>query len=184
MNTLDRWLQRLRIRQALPWIPADAHLLDVGCADGALFSVARGRVRSGVGVDLVGTEQWPEGPYDRRSGRFPDVVGEETFDAVTMLAVVEHVPEDELKEWAAALPALLREQGRLIITTPAPLVDHLLHVAIRLRILDGMEAEQHHGFDPDDVPRIFTSMGLRLVHRARFELGLNHVFVFERVAGG
>jgi SAM-dependent methyltransferase len=154
-------------------------VLDVGCADGALFRVGKHRIPSGVGIDTVASEAWVDGGYERRTGAFPDAVhpGEE-FDAILMLAVVEHVPESELKRWADAVPEILRPGGRLVITAPSPLVDHILHVGVRLRLLDGMEAHQHHGFDPGDVPGVFSVPALRLEHRRRFELGLNNLFVF------
>ena len=44
-----------------------------------------------------------------------------------------------------------------------------------------MEAEQHYGFEPDDVGaadgRVPAST---LVEQATFQAGLNHLFVFER----
>ncbi len=158
-------------------------MLDVGCADGALFRHGRPRIGSGVGIDVRPTEAWVDGPYERRMGRFPDAVRpEERFDAVVMLAVVEHVPAAEIAEWAAAVPRLLRPGGRLVITVPSPVVDHILHAGIRLRLLDGMEAHEHHGFDPGDVPSLFSVPGLTLDRRRRFELGFNHLFVFSATA--
>ena len=180
MNTLDRYIQRRRVDAALPWIPAGAHVLDVGCADGALFRLGASRIGSGVGVDSRDDgEEWVDGPYERRTGRFPDVIrADERFDTIVMLAVVEHVHDAELKEWAAAVERLLVPNGRLVVTTPSPVVDHLLAIGIRLRLLDGMEAHEHHGFDPREVPTIFSSDRLRLERWRRFELGLNHLFVF------
>src|SRR5688500_14614060 len=104
MNSLDHHLQRRRIAAALPWIPIGGHVLDVGCADGALFRLAGSRIASGVGVDTRDGDSWVEGSYVRRTGRFPDVIrSEERFDAVVMLAVVEHVFDDELAQWAKAV---------------------------------------------------------------------------------
>ncbi|MDQ3573339.1 MAG: methyltransferase domain-containing protein [Actinomycetota bacterium] len=158
-------------------------MLDVGCADGALFSLGGSRIASGVGIDSRDSEESSDGDYERRTGRFPDVLrAGERFDAVVMLAVVEHISNDELSRWAKEIPHILRPGGRLIITTPSPLVDHILHLGIRLRLLDGMEAHEHHGFDPRDVPTIFSVPGLRLERRGRFELGLNHLFVFTTTA--
>jgi 2-polyprenyl-3-methyl-5-hydroxy-6-metoxy-1,4-benzoquinol methylase len=176
---LDVYLQRLRIEAALPWIPSGGHVLDVGCADGALFRLGRSRFSSGVGIDLLDSQAWVEGEYERRTGCFPDVlVDGERFDAVVMLAVVEHVSDGELNRWAQAVPQILSKGGRLIITTPAPMVDHILAAGMRLRLLHGMEVHQHHGFDPGDVPKIFSCSGLSLESWRRFELRLNHLFVF------
>jgi 2-polyprenyl-3-methyl-5-hydroxy-6-metoxy-1,4-benzoquinol methylase len=182
VKAADRALQRRRIAQAVPWIPAGSHVLDVGCADGALFRQRRSPIRSGVGIDLVEPNTWPDGDFERRTGSFPDVVrDDETFDAVVMLAVIEHVSESALAAWAGACARLLRPGGRLILTVPSPAVDTLLHVGMRLRLLDGIEAHQHHGFQPSQLPGIFGPAGLTLERLHRFQFGLNNLFVFSRV---
>ena len=181
MRLLDRVLQQWRIAKARPWIERGSHVLDVGCFDGALFRKAGDAVRSGVGIDIVRPGSWPPGPYELRLGQFPEAVkDDEIFDGIVMLALVEHILDDQLEQWSKVVPELLRPHGRLIITTPSPIVDPVLEAGIRLRLLDGMEFGQHHGFDPRSVPMIFESERLRLVHRERFQLGLNHLFVFER----
>ena len=181
MKALDRELQRQRIAKALPFIPTGSSVLDIGCSHGAFFAAAGDRVETGVGIDLQKPDSWVDGPYELRVGEFPDVLEPgETFDAIVALAVVEHVPREGLEIWAKAIPDLLTPGGRLIMTTPSPKVDEILHVLIKLRILDGMEAHEHYGFDPRTVPEIFGSDALVLEKRARFQLGLNHLFVFRR----
>lgn len=183
MKRLDYYLQRQRIAVAREWIPFGSHVLDVGCGDGALFRLHGGRIASGVGIDTLDSPVWPDGEYERRTGCFPDAVhAGEQFDAVVMLAVVEHLTDSDLRQWAEAVPRVLRPEGRLIITTPSPLVDHILHWAIRLRLLDGMEAHQHHGFDPRGLPAIFSTPRWTLERWRRFELGLNHLVVFSTTA--
>jgi 2-polyprenyl-3-methyl-5-hydroxy-6-metoxy-1,4-benzoquinol methylase len=179
LTPADRLLQRWRIRKALPWIPTGARVLDVGCADGALVRLSDGRIASAVGIDPAATTR-TDGTFESRTGTFPAAVrDDETFDAIVMLAVVEHVPADELAIWATACWRLLRPDGRLVITVPSPTVDHLLHVGMRLHLLAGMDAHHHHGFSPDDVPGIFAGQ-LTLLYRSRFQLGLNNRFVFRR----
>lgn len=179
LTPADRILQRWRIRKALPWIPVGSRVLDVGCADGALVRLAGSRIASAVGIDPTATAS-TEGRFEGRVGTFPDAVRrDETFDAVVMLAVVEHVPAGELSTWASACTRLLRPDGRLVITVPSPTVDHLLHWGMRLHLLAGMDAHHHHGFTPDAVPAIFGGE-LTLMHRSRFQLGLNNLFVFRR----
>ena len=181
MKWADRVVQEQRIRRALKWIEASASVLDVGCADGALFAAGRSRFASGVGVDLRAYDNRPSGPFDYRTGALEDVVNPgETFTAITMLAVVEHLEETVLKTWADVVPDLLAPRGRLIITVPSPLVDKILHVGMALRIFDGIEAHEHHGFDPSHVVSIFGSEYLELEHRSRFQFGLNNLFVFRR----
>ena len=63
---------------------------------------------------------------------------------------------------------------------PHPLVDRILDVLMALHLLDGMEAEAHHGFDPGSTVPVFEGAGFRTREARRFQLGLNRLFVFER----
>ena len=158
-------------------------MLDIGCADGALFRQADSLIKSGVGLDPDEPTDWPSGPYEFKRGTFPDVLaGSSGFDAITMLAVVEHVPSELREKWFDTVTALLKPGGRLIITVPAPMVDRILDLGIRLHVLHGMDAESHHGFDPRVIPGELSEREMRLVEASRFEMGLNHLYVFERVS--
>jgi SAM-dependent methyltransferase len=181
VNRLDRELQRQRIARALAWVPSGSRLLDVGCADGRIFVLGAGRLAGGVGLDLDDSLPWLPADVVRVIGPFPEAVaGQGPFDAVTMLAVVEHLEDGELERWGRATLELLRPGGRLVVTMPSPLVDHILHVAIRLRLLHGMDAEAHHGASPDDVVPTLARCGFRVLARRTFQLGLNNLFVFEK----
>lgn len=180
MTPLDRLIQWLRIRKALPHIPRGARLLDVGCADGALIRAAAGQIRDAVGID----PDAPEGTGLVR-GRFPsDLRDRGPYDAIALLAVFEHVPDAERPAFVAACRALLRPGGRVIVTVPAPVVDRIVDTLRRLRLASGMDIEAHHGYQPEETPAFFEAAGMRLVRHEPFELGLNHLFVFELPAAG
>jgi SAM-dependent methyltransferase len=179
---LDRYLQRYRIRMAAGELPNVTRLLDIGTHDGALFRLTGA---GGVGIDpeLIDVPSPPG--VTMVHGLFPDdlpPLPDERFDAAVALAVFEHIPEDELSTWAKALAALLEPGGRLVITVPAPAVDQMLHVLIRLRLIAGIEAHQHHGFQPADLESIFAAPQWRRHKHQRFQLGLNHLYVFERTS--
>ena len=183
MTWLDRLLRDWRMRVALQHLPAGWRVLDIGTHDGSLFAKA---AAGGVGIDpelVVATGT--RGRTTFVKGMFPSALGEQpagSFDAATALAVVEHVPDGELSAWASALAGLLRPGGRLIITVPAPTVDHLLHVLMALRLVNGMQAHEHHGFVPGDLHGLFAAPQWRLALHRTFQLGLNHLFVFERTS--
>ena len=63
---------------------------------------------------------------------------------------------------------------------PSPSVDGILDVAIKLRLLDGMEAGEHHGFAPDEIVKAFVRAGFTVLATKRFQLGLNNLFVMRR----
>jgi hypothetical protein len=180
MTWLDRCLQKWRIREARRELPAGARVLDIGTHDGALFCLTGAR---GLGIDpeLVAVTSIPGVTLVK--GSFPDDLPElpdESFDAVTALAVIEHVPESELLVWAEAISRLMVPNGPLIITVPAPAVDTILHVLMRLNLVAGIAAHQHHGFQLDTLDDIFTAPLWRRAKHRTFQLGLNHLYVFER----
>ena len=102
------------------------------------------------------------------------------FDAITMLAVLEHITPDQHFALVSGCARLLRQGGQLIITVPSPAVDHILAVLTTIRLVDGMSLEQHHGFEPHQTADIFCAHGFQPIAHHRFQLGLNNLFVFQR----
>ena len=183
MKALDRVLQRWRIAKAAPHIPRDARVLDVGCADGALFVQLGKRIAGGVGIDpALGTVLPREGVRYVR-GTFPDDLdADERFDAVTMLAVFEHLADDAQAAAVSASGRALRPDGVLVMTVPEPRVDQLVHLLARFGLVAGMALHEHHGFEAARTPVIVGSGPFDLVRHERFQLGLNNLFVFRRRA--
>jgi SAM-dependent methyltransferase len=182
VNRLDRLLQDWRIGKAVRWVPLGARVLDIGCHDGALFRRLGPALGEGIGLDpaLVGPITGER--YELRPGSFPADAPDESasFDAVTMLAVLEHVPPGEQPALAETVHRLLKPGGRFVLTVPSPRVDTILDALTRIHALDGMDADQHYGFEPDDVEPLMLGAGLTLVQHTTFQLRLNHLFVFER----
>jgi SAM-dependent methyltransferase len=182
MKQGDVILQRWRIRMASRQLHRGAHVLDIGCCDGLLFRVLKARIASGVGVD---SDSVPEDYGDFRfiRGRAPDdLPSGETFDAITMLAVLEHIPTDAQRKLAEDCWALLKDNGRVICTVPSPKVDSLIHLGKRLSVLDGMQEHEHYGFEPSHTVQLFVDRGFTLRRARRFQFGLNNLFVFDKVS--
>jgi SAM-dependent methyltransferase len=182
LKTTDRFIQTLRVRKAAAHIPSGGRILDIGCGDGALFRHMSGRFTEGIGIDPELEASVDNGAYRLIRGWFPDDLPvTDGFDAITMLATLEHVPPDTQREMALACARLLNSSGKLIITVPSKRIDPLLDLLKRMRVIDGMSLEQHYGFDPRQTPSLFASGDLVLVTSESFEMGLNYLFVFEKV---
>lgn len=180
MKWLDYRLQRERTRRVLPYVERGARVLDIACADGALFKMLDDRPSAGVGIDLDPVP--PSTPkYRYVQGSFPtDMPPGGPFDVVAALAVVEHIPDQDQAGFAAGCAKQLRGGGRLVVTVPSSRVDDMLRVMKAVRLLDGMRDEQHHGFDPRMAIAMFERAGLVLECHSTFELGLNHLLVFRK----
>jgi 2-polyprenyl-3-methyl-5-hydroxy-6-metoxy-1,4-benzoquinol methylase len=179
ITPLDRLIQRLRIRRAARRIPNGARVLDVGTFDGSLFDYLGSRIAVGVGIDPNPSRVGTFGPVTLRKGSFPGDEIEGEFDCVTMLAVIEHIPREGLPEVADACVRALVPGGRVVITLPSPLVDRILDWLGRVRLVRGIELEQHYGLRSSEVIDVFSRV-LRLVEHRRFQLRLNNLLVFER----
>ena len=179
MKAIDRMLQRWRINQSRVWLRPGMRVLDIGCADGALFRYCP-ELTDGVGIDPDVPSPSTVGGNVLVPGFFPaGLPDDRPFDAITMLAVLEHVPLNVQAGLARECAARLKPDGHLIITVPSPHVDHILSSLRAVRLIDGMSLDQHFGFDVATTAPTFEGAGLNLVKKKRFQLGLNNLFVFR-----
>jgi SAM-dependent methyltransferase len=182
MSVIDRGLQRWRILRALPHVPGGSTVLDVGTGDGQMLKRLGSRIQRGVGVDPLLTAEVVRDRYILMPGRFPEGVNfpPGTFDAITMLAVLEHFPADLLPKCHKACEDLLRPKGYLIITVPSPRVDTILRILRYFRLVDAETLHEHQGLKPENLLDIFSQGSFRLIRKTKFQLGLNHLFVFQK----
>ena len=183
MTWLDHFLQQRRIAQARPFLQPGARVLDIGSADGALFQAVSCLSPGCLGIDPTLRQRVEHKNFKLIPGFFPqDMPAVEPFDAVTLLAVLEHFPETAYAGLAEGCRRFLKPGGQVIITVPSPRVDQILAVLQKLRLVHGMSLEEHHGYEVRQTAEIFCPPHFRLVCRRTFQFGLNNLFVFERTA--
>jgi SAM-dependent methyltransferase len=93
--------------------------LDVGCGAGTLLEAAQARGWEATGTEVAqcAAEAVRAKGFDVRVGELPESgLAEAGFDVVSMVEVVEHVPEP--RRLVAEAAALVRPGGALYITTP------------------------------------------------------------------
>ena len=182
MKLIDRFLQRYRMKRAAAHLGSSVRLLDIGAFHGELFGFLGTRLKEGFGVEPLASGCRITERYTIVPGFFPSAKPEtQDWDAITMLAVLEHIPVSQQAGVVQACYDFLREGGNVIITVPSPAVDYVLAVLRFLRLIDGMSLEEHYGFLPADTEVLFSPPRFRLVKKERFQLGFNYLFVFERL---
>jgi SAM-dependent methyltransferase len=184
MTFIDRLLQKWRIAKVRRFISPAATVLDIGSADGVMFGQLKIPAENAMGIDpTLKAETVVEG-IRLIAGFFPkDMPPVKPFDVITMLAVLEHFPPAEYENLKNGCLRFLKPGGLLLITVPSSRVDQILAVLKFFRLIDGMSLEEHHGFEVQETTSIFPAENFRLLRHATFQLGLNHLFVFERIAG-
>ena len=182
MRSLDIWLQNARLRRASDRIAHGTRILDVGCHQGELARKLRGH-----GCVYHGIDDLVDEPTETIvAGRFPADIPrswiDAGFDHLVALAVLEHVPRDELDDFFAAARDCLGPGGTVIATVPSPVTDHVLDVLAKLRLIDGMDLEAHDGLTIAELTAAAARAGLELTEHRRFQLGLNNTLVWSKPA--
>ena len=196
MPFLSGYLTRARLSRIQKYL--GKRVLDVGCGYGELLEFLSPEVESVVLLDRS-----PE-RRDRLQTRIAkarisaeSVLGDieksntnliaGSFDTVVMAALLEH-----LKSPAVVLMTihrLLKENGRLLITTPTPLGGRLHGVGSHLGLTHPEAAQEHEQFyDFGSLEPMLLNGGFQIEHYERFLLGLNQLVVAgkkssERPAG-
>jgi SAM-dependent methyltransferase len=182
---LTRRVQRARLAAALPHVPAGARILDLGCG----LTDLPARFPSYVGCDrnpLVLSEMRSRHPgasfasWDvDADGPPPEVLAGAPYDAILMLAILEHLPSPGRALSRAA--TLLAGGGRILATTPHPLGRLPLEAGARLGLLSRHADEEHETLlNRAALERAAEGAGLAVTVYARFLAGLNQLAVLTR----
>jgi ubiquinone/menaquinone biosynthesis C-methylase UbiE len=174
----DKILRRLRANKILGRIPTGSVVCDLGCGKDAYFlKESSQKIRQGYGFD-IGIKDYVDANIELREidlnkGLLP--LADESVDAVTMLAVLEHLdnPGHIIKEAFR----VLKKGGIFFITTPGKRAKKILEIlAFRLKVISKKDILDHkHYFSPAEIENLLVSAGFRFdaIKRKYFELGLN-----------
>jgi ubiquinone/menaquinone biosynthesis C-methylase UbiE len=180
MRAFDYFLRDWRYRIAAPYVQQGSSVLDIGGYDGSFLRLVGDRIARGVCIDPLAEER-SSGRISFVRMRLADVLPfpDSSFDVVTMLAVFEHLGarRDAIVAEAARV---LMQGGLAVLTIPAPAVDSILRVLEAVRIVDADTLDEHQHAVTAETIELFARCGLVLKRRAKFQLGLNNLFIFEK----
>ncbi|PTD94179.1 hypothetical protein C9439_03790 [archaeon SCG-AAA382B04] len=171
-------------------IDSDDSVLDLGCGDGFLTDKIADICKRVVGVDKSESGiRYAENLVCKENcsfmlGSAADLpLKDDTFDVVTLFEVIEHINENSIGKFVSEVKRVLRDKGKVIITTPNP--DNLLN-----RILGREKVVGNHKreYQPSEVKSIFGDLKMidivgiylpippfHLFHKKMFE------FIYKRL---
>jgi len=181
MKKLDRILQNWRYRVVEPYIPNGCRILDIGGFDGSFLRRIYHKIEKGVCIDPL-IEENSEGRLEFLKARVMDKLpfSDSSFDVITMLAVYEHLGHFR-NSITSEICRVLRNHGLIILTVPSSAVDYIINILIKIKVIDGMSYEEHSHFKSSDIVKIFAKFDFKLKQWSRFQLGLNNLFIFEKL---
>jgi SAM-dependent methyltransferase len=181
---LEPALARLRTQRANTLIPAElraGRILDIGCGSFPYF-LAHTAFQEKFAVDQLPMPR--ETAANNRIEFFALNLNEEPhlpfeadyFEAVTLLAVVEHLNPDSMAVLFRETCRVLKPGGMVILTTPAAWSDGLLKLMARLGLVSAEEIHEHaYAYTLPLLGWHFGQAGFHMskVHFGYFEFMLN-----------
>jgi 2-polyprenyl-3-methyl-5-hydroxy-6-metoxy-1,4-benzoquinol methylase len=169
---LSPWLRKHRIKAVKPYL--QGKILDYGCGIGTLADICSDKAYMGVDIDeesiRIATGKHPGLTFST------ELPGDELFDIIVMLAVIEHIKEPvELLE---KISSLLKPDGKILLTTPRPCVERIHRFGSRIGLFSNEACQEHETlFDRAGMNNILEKTGLTLLHYKCFLFGANQLFV-------
>ena len=180
----DKFLRKYRIKMVKPTIEKynNCRLLDVGCGwEAKLLKSIENYIEYGIGIDFK--------PPKLKTKKLEtiEVILEkelpfenESFDVVTMLAVLEHLSyaENILKE----IHRVLKNDGRLIITVPSKIAKPILEfLSYKMHIIDRLEIEDHKKYyNKKDIFEAAEISNFIVEKHKYFQLGCNNFAILKK----
>ena len=186
-NALDLLICRWRSGIVRRHLRPGATVMDFGCGHQALFlrSVQKD-IKQGIGLDydaaparLAENLEIQQFHFKDRF-EFPDA----SFDHVAILAVLEHITRDEVDPLFREFRRILKDDGRVLITTPTPAAKPLLEfMAFKLKIISQPEIADHkHYYSEADLRALAARHGLEFSAYHKFLFGYNCFAALTKVA--
>lgn len=176
---LSPYLRRRRLKAAIPHIRGV--VLDYGCGIGLLCGALRAENYVGVDID---DRVLKHAKRCYPKARFYHVnqmseFREEKFDSIVGLAVIEHLPDPVA--FLSDCQSRLRDNGRIILTTPSPLLDWAHGLGARVGLFAKESHNEHQSLmGHEALKSVAETVDLQLCHYRRFLLGANQLAILAK----
>ena len=157
-------------------------ILDIGCGSFPYFLTTTGfKEKYGVDPSLknIKLKNIKLKKLDVTKQKLP--FKDNFFDAVTMLAVFEHLDHEKVEFVLKEARRVLKKDGILVMTTPAPWSDKILKTMARTALVSKEEIHEHkHNLTPLVIKQHLKKAGFKNLSGGFFEFYLNMWFTAIR----
>lgn len=179
---ISPFLEKERLDKIKRYIVGNS-ILDFGCGYGKLISYLHDEDYTGVDLDQRVIESAKVINKSKINAKFYDInefmeQEEQKFDTIVMAAVIEHTddPASIIKD----MKGVLKEGGRIILTTPTPTANKILKIGSKIKLFSKHAVNEHKPLlTVDDFIDISSSANLTLELYERFEFGLNQIVIYR-----
>ncbi|WP_411817544.1 class I SAM-dependent methyltransferase [Hyphococcus sp. DH-69] len=184
MGILSKHLSDARLAKIKPYIQGD--LLDIGCQRGQLGQLVDDQITSYTGVDIsadaisAARNENPHAQFVALNIDQDPLPFREEFDTIVMSALIEHI--FNLRLLGEGLSQALKPGGRIVLTTPTPFGNDVVHrIGAMLGLFSKEAADDHIVIFNRKRCEIFAQeFGLKLADYKLFQMGCNQLAVLEK----
>ena len=146
----------------------------------------RSDIKLGIGLDYDAVPGRPAPNLEIRQFHFQDrfEFPDRMFDKVTLLAVLEHIPLEEVDPLFREFRRILTDGGQILITTPTPAAKPVLEfLAFKLHLISEPEIADHrHYYSEADLRALAGRHGLEFSTYHNFLFGFNCFASFTKAS--
>lgn len=103
------------------------------------------------------------------------------FDNIISLAVIEHIPVEEVYNIFNKFSTQLSTSGNIFITTPTPASKPVLEMLASIGLLDKENIKEHkHYWNKKELFDLASASGLEVIAYKRFQFGFNQSCLFRK----
>jgi SAM-dependent methyltransferase len=184
---LAPFIRRQRTALVEPLIAGD--VLEIGCNDAATLRRANPKLRRYVGIDVDADAlararaTYPEREFEQRDIEKDELGFQGEFDTVLLVALIEHILNQ--RHLLEQCERALRPGGVLVVTTPTPFGNDIVHrTGARLGLFHASVIRHHVViYDKTRLAAAAAMVGFALVSHKHFQLRCNQLAVFRKASG-
>ncbi len=102
------------------------------------------------------------------------------FDTIVVLAVIEHIHVEEVHEIFKKFRGILRDSGKIVITSPTKLAQPVLEGLALCNIIDKKNIQEHkHYWDKAELYALAAQSNFKVREYRKFQFGFNQFAIFQ-----